>query len=504
MRRARARIALAAATAAGLVWSAIPSVAAPTPPASPDGDATASVAAPSNQDLRRFLELLPECPAEPATDPTQLPASPSPDAAPTQLPASPSPDAAPTQSAVADAAPPAAAEAAEAPATCQELRARLAETTQAVIDAAVALQTAQTDLEEAQRELRRATAAVATAQEAHRTAVRNLQRAVAAERVAAARIVELSRAQRQAQDEVGAVARAAYRGGPFSSASIVLRAEDPVDFTDRIDQYSSALRNQGATLAAMAETAADLRNARAGLVAKRAERARLEALSAQRLGQTRTARRGAAEAKARVVRRVAQRSAAVAALEATRKDDLAAYRSTLAASKAVADRLDELAALRTSAGDASTGRAGSGDALPARSGVDFVRPGTGSPTSPFGMRYHPILGYTKLHTGLDLSPGDGFVYAAVDGRVAIARADGAYGNMTVLEHGRVGGQELSTLYAHQARLMVTEGDTVRAGQVIGVVGSTGYSTGRHLHFEVRLDGTPVDPAPYLAGAPYPA
>jgi murein DD-endopeptidase MepM/ murein hydrolase activator NlpD len=73
----------------------------------------------------------------------------------------------------------------------------------------------------------------------------------------------------------------------------------------------------------------------------------------------------------------------------------------------------------------------------------------------------------------------------------------AYGNFTVVDHGVVDGKRLTTAYAHQARFLVAEGDAVRKGQPIGVVGSTGYSTGPHLHFEVREDGTVVDPARHL-------
>jgi murein DD-endopeptidase MepM/ murein hydrolase activator NlpD len=87
--------------------------------------------------------------------------------------------------------------------------------------------------------------------------------------------------------------------------------------------------------------------------------------------------------------------------------------------------------------------------------------------------------------------------------VVLAGYNSAYGNMTVISHGRVGDASLATLYAHQSRIIVAPGQAVTKGQLIGLVGSTGYSTGPHLHFEVRVDGTPVDPEPWLAGAPTP-
>jgi len=132
-----------------------------------------------------------------------------------------------------------------------------------------------------------------------------------------------------------------------------------------------------------------------------------------------------------------------------------------------------------------------------------VRHGTGELTSPYGPRLHPILNYVKVHTGLDLGSGDGNVYAADNGVVLITELNTAYGNMTVVDHGMVGGLRMTTLYAHQAAFGVKPGDRVRRGQPIGVVGATGYATGPHLHFEVRVDGAPVSPAALLERAPLP-
>jgi murein DD-endopeptidase MepM/ murein hydrolase activator NlpD len=132
-----------------------------------------------------------------------------------------------------------------------------------------------------------------------------------------------------------------------------------------------------------------------------------------------------------------------------------------------------------------------------------VLPGTGSVTSAFGPRFHPILKYVKVHTGTDFGAGDGIVYAADDGVVLFTEYNVAYGNMTVVDHGKIGGLRVSTLYAHQSAVGVEPGDRVVRGQAIGVIGSTGYSTGPHLHFEVRVDGEPLDPGPFLKDAVLP-
>jgi len=115
--------------------------------------------------------------------------------------------------------------------------------------------------------------------------------------------------------------------------------------------------------------------------------------------------------------------------------------------------------------------------------------------SGFGYRVHPIFRTKKLHTGLDLNAAAGApIMAAESGTVILARTYGGYGRAVVIDHG--GG--LSTLYAHQSSMLVSEGQRVERGDVIGYVGCTGYCTGPHLHFETREWGTPVDPMKYLS------
>jgi murein DD-endopeptidase MepM/ murein hydrolase activator NlpD len=122
-------------------------------------------------------------------------------------------------------------------------------------------------------------------------------------------------------------------------------------------------------------------------------------------------------------------------------------------------------------------------------------PVPGAPiTSLFGWRVHPIFGDLRLHTGIDFGVGYGTpIHAAADGVVVSAGPLGGYGNATIIDHGG----SLATLYAHQSQLRVAPGQHVSRGQVIGLSGCSGYCTGPHLHFEVRVNGTPVDPLPYL-------
>ena len=121
-------------------------------------------------------------------------------------------------------------------------------------------------------------------------------------------------------------------------------------------------------------------------------------------------------------------------------------------------------------------------------------PGYTRISSPFGMRTHPITGVYKLHTGTDISAPMGATFvAANDGIVTKAGYNTAYGNMVIIDHG--GG--ITTLYAHGSEILVGEGEVVKQGTQVLKVGSTGYSTGPHAHFEVRINGEYVNPLEYL-------
>jgi len=118
-------------------------------------------------------------------------------------------------------------------------------------------------------------------------------------------------------------------------------------------------------------------------------------------------------------------------------------------------------------------------------------------TSPFGVRIHPTLGRPIKHNGVDFGSGRGAeVFAASSGRVALAQYNGTYGNYIIIEHN----DGTSSVYAHLERITTTKGSPVRKGEVIGYTGSTGRSTGPHLHYEVRIKGIPVDPKGYLIEA----
>ncbi len=124
----------------------------------------------------------------------------------------------------------------------------------------------------------------------------------------------------------------------------------------------------------------------------------------------------------------------------------------------------------------------------------LMLPCLGEITSGFGWRMHPVLGYERFHSGLDIGVDYGTpIHAADRGTVIFAGWYGGYGNAVIIDHGG----NITTLYAHSSELYVVEGQNVQRGQAIAAVGSTGLSTGPHLHFEVRREGEPTDPAAFL-------
>lgn len=121
-------------------------------------------------------------------------------------------------------------------------------------------------------------------------------------------------------------------------------------------------------------------------------------------------------------------------------------------------------------------------------------PGYYTITSPFGMRLHPILKTYRVHTGMDIgAPMGSYVLAANSGVISKATYSVSYGNLVMINHGN----GISTAYAHGSEILVEEGQEVKRGDIIMKVGSTGWSTGPHLHFEIIVNGTKIDPYPYV-------
>jgi murein DD-endopeptidase MepM/ murein hydrolase activator NlpD len=222
--------------------------------------------------------------------------------------------------------------------------------------------------------------------------------------------------------------------------------------------------------------------------------ARADALDAER---SLRARRVAVARAAAIAEREQTQLGAVRAQQLQFADrargEEARVQAVLTAARARRQEFERAAAVNTAASGSIEGilraRPTDGSRAPT-----FRFPADGPISSPFGQRMHPIFHEVRTHTGIDIGAGYGSaVRAAAAGTVVVAGSVSGYGTAIVIDHG--GG--LGTLYGHLSRLGVHVGSRVAAGQTIGAVGNTGNSTGPHLHFEVRVNGTPVDPMRYL-------
>jgi murein DD-endopeptidase MepM/ murein hydrolase activator NlpD len=196
------------------------------------------------------------------------------------------------------------------------------------------------------------------------------------------------------------------------------------------------------------------------------------------------AKQALADANARLTTLAAQRATALTAVQAARGSEVSLNQARAEESGQLGAQIESLSEQLSRRGATVDGTG------------TFTHPLDGVITSPFGMRFHPILHVEKLHTGTDFA-GSSIIHAADDGRVIMTLLSTAYGNFTVIDHGMRGGKHITTAYAHQSRFLVRVGQVVHKGDPIGIVGATGYVTGPHLHFEVRENGTVVDPMLFL-------
>lgn len=324
------------------------------------------------------------------------------------------------------------------------------------------------------------------AQQQVEEAERRAGSATAEQQSAVAELADIDERHRQLRAEVERIherlddlVAAAYKGGGSYSLNALMAARDPSDLMTRLgflDGISAREREALADLgAAKAEAEAAL--AKAKQVQQQADEARQAAQHA--LDDARAARAEAEDAAAEVAALVDERAEALAIAEEER-------------AKAEAEKERVEAELREWE---EANRDGAPELQP---GATLLMPVDGVKTSDYGWRVDPITGGERLHAGVDFAaPGGTPIWAAADGVVMQAGWNGGYGNFTCLSHGTYDGQGLSTCYAHQSEIWVGADQAVQAGEVIGLVGTTGDSTGDHLHFEVRLDGTATDPLDWL-------
>ena len=283
---------------------------------------------------------------------------------------------------------------------------------------------------------------------------------------------------------MGQLARAVYQQGPFAEIEVVLDSQNPGDAMSRLASVDAISRTQAGLQRELMTSKADLTMREVRLEALRVDAERDAQQAKDNADEAKAARADAARAKASVKRLIAKQKRSLKVAEDNRDEviarlkELKAEQARIQAAAAKAAR--EEAARREAAGESPESPSGE---------LTWPIPG-GGVSAYVGPRTHPVYGYKSCHTGIDIRGATGTpVRAAHSGTVINNSSGGAYGNATLIS----GAGGLATFYAHLSRIDVKEGDRVKEGEVVGAVGTTGWVTGPHLHFEVHLSGTPYDP-----------
>jgi murein DD-endopeptidase MepM/ murein hydrolase activator NlpD len=365
--------------------------------------------------------------------------------------------------------------------------------TAAVRTAAASLEAVAAQLPAAQREVSVARGELAGARARLAEAETRVRRAELATAAAQRRVDEASAKVQQGRDTVALLARRSYQQGPLGDMSQLLATGSPQDLVDRVSLLKQVFRGQNDALHGLSVDRLHLATETAGLASQQKDLEQAEDAAAAGEERARAVAVRTEQAAARVTQLIAQRKSALAAAQAARAADVQEYQAAQDASRALAARLRALARARAAAA------ARSHISIARPSGSRFLWPTDGHFTSSFGWRRHPIFGDMRFHAGIDIGAPSGTpVWSADDGTVVYAGYARGYGTLVLISHGTVNGKDLTTGYAHMSALLVSAGQNVSRGQTVGRVGNEGNSTGPHLHFEVRLDGNPVDPLDWVS------
>lgn len=307
------------------------------------------------------------------------------------------------------------------------------------------------------------------------------RRAVAEAVTAEQRAEEHVEAQR---GEIAAFANASYQGSRAAEISAVLKSKNITDLLSAAQIVASVSDSQRTAMNRLNAARADLAGRRSARVAAEQTVQANRQLAAENLDRMRLLERRARSAEAAVRKLVDERRSAKAAAERAKVQDTRRYKALLAER----ERIERI--LRD---QAERDRAGGGSG-----GGDLIRPVDAPITSPYGMRFHPVLRVWKLHDGTDFGASCGTpIRAAGSGTVISRYYNEGYGNRVLVSHGLMDGDSIVTAYNHLSSYAVSSGEQVGQGEIVGYVGTTGYSTGCHLHFMVYRDGETVDPMDYL-------
>jgi murein DD-endopeptidase MepM/ murein hydrolase activator NlpD len=396
-----------------------------------------------------------------------------------------------------------------------ELKEQLHDTSADLAAAYLALRQTQAAMPAAQQRLQAAQQAVVEAEQRNDEMTAALEVARANEARAVDRLRRTNADIEGTRQQVARFAAQMYQDQGMGQLSVALSATSPDEFATRIAMADTVMSVQNRSLDRLAAAQAAATAQQAHVVALRKDVALAKAAAEKALASATAAREQAAHARQRLDTlaathtRQAQQVEARKAVEQRRLAAMAAESQRLQRVLAARARAAKIAAAKAAAAKAARERAARRAAArsrkryvppaPSRQTKDgyLSAPSTARVSSEYGMRFHPVLRYWRLHAGRDYAGNCGSpVYAAASGTVISAGDAGGYGNQVVVAHGVRFGVDLATSYNHLSGFAV-RGGRVSRGQVIGYVGTTGTSTGCHLHFEVFEDGTPVDPRRWL-------
>lgn len=370
---------------------------------------------------------------------------------------------------------------------------------QAVLD----LQAVQQRLPEAQTELATAQATLQSSQREAAIIAARLLDATDQEAAIGATIAANADKSAQIRVAIGQMAREAYKGGgSVSSVSIVLDAQSTEDFIQQYGLVSTAMRTQSQTLDALRQIEAQDRNNQARLEAIRTRVTELKAEADQKVVEADQARAAAAARTAEIQKLIVDQAAKQAVIESQKVQVQAEQDAVDAEAAQLASQLAQIIADQRAAREAAAKAAGKKVAPAGPIGNSlFANPTSVDPiqvNSEYGMRFHPVLHFWRLHAGIDLQTGCNTpIYAARAGTVQWTRLLNGYGNQVMVDHGYVNGNSLMASYNHMSSFAVGAGVHVNQGTLLGYSGTTGDSTGCHLHFEVYVNGATVNPRPLL-------
>ncbi len=310
----------------------------------------------------------------------------------------------------------------------------------------------------------------------------------------------------QQDEDLGSRLRNMYKNGSIGFIDVLLDSDNISEFLTNLDMVQKVYSQDQDTLETLKEASAEIDKKKKEIESLQSELTASKELVQEEKQSLQADKTEVEKQKATVTADIAESEDELDQMqdeEAAIEEAIRAEEKRKAEEAAKKNNSSSSSSSSSSSKPSSSKPSSSSSSKPSTSGklttykgvtMQFPAPSMTRKSSNFGYRTHPIKHTKRLHAGVDLAaPGGSPIVAAMSGKVILARSGSGYGNYIIVDHGN----GYATLYAHCSKLLVKKGQSVSRGQQIAKVGSTGLSTGYHLHFEVRVKGSPVNPAPYI-------